>query len=131
LKTALFILAWNRCGLSNECADSCVCQPQKSQEDVNEKIEKALLHKNLGNEFFKTGENTKALYEYHYAINYINGLKSSGANEDQCTDIDDLMVTCNSNMAAVFLKNGKPERAVTCCKKVLEIDDRNIKGQLL
>jgi hypothetical protein len=31
---------------------------------------------------------------------------------------------------AVFLKNGKPERAVHCCKLVLGIDDNNVKGEL-
>ena len=88
-----------------------------------------MVHKNKGNEYFQAGENAKALYEYHFALNYLGGLQTSGANTDQTTDLNDLTATCNLNMAAVFLKTSKPDRAVRCCKIVLDLDDNNAKGE--
>lgn len=98
---------------------------QKSSK-IAEKIEKANKEKEEGNHFFKQGQNQEALKHYHQGLLNINGLV--GLDQKETSQVNEIKVTICNNMAAVYLKQRKHEKAITYCNKVLEIDKRNVKA---
>jgi len=47
---------------------------------------------------------------------------------DQATEIKELLKTVSLNMAACYLKTGKPQRAIEECNQVLSTDKENAKA---
>jgi len=47
---------------------------------------------------------------------------------EETKKVNEIKVSCNNNLAAVLLKDGKFERTIQCCNKVLEIEGNNVKA---
>jgi len=98
----------------------------QNHEQLEQKFAKAVVEKEEGNKFFKEGDSKKAAFHYHSALNYVNGLVSLSPEESK--KVNEIKVSCNNNLAAVLIKDGKFERSVQCCNKVLEIEGNNVKA---
>ncbi len=64
--------------------------------EIQTKLAKAVQQKELGNERVAANDLSKALYHYHYALNYANGLKENGATAAQKELIDALLASYES-----------------------------------
>ena len=72
-----------------------------------------------------------ALSKYHTAILYLKGLDTSQLNsrgvpsttikDEEKKKIKDILTAIHSNMAAVYLKEGKPEKALKSCQDALKL----------
>mmetsp|Transcript_11372 Transcript_11372/g.36375 ORF Transcript_11372/g.36375 Transcript_11372/m.36375 type:complete len:220 (+) Transcript_11372:73-732(+) len=95
-----------------------------------------------GNEMFKAGELGKAASKYRTVFAYVNGLvhSSDAMNQyatkaDRLTDeqqeaVTALKLSVNLNLAAVYIKQGKFDKAATVARKAIEIDADNAKAHL-
>jgi len=95
-------------------------------EDVPNKLDAAAKQKELGNEFFKTGDNKKALYHYNCAMMYLKGLV--GLQEMETKTMNQIKVACCNNMASVNIKEERWNRCITNCNQVLELERDNTKA---
>jgi hypothetical protein len=74
--------------------------------EIQVKIAKGVQQKELGNQQMAANNHKKALYHYHYALNYANGMKENGATDEQKVLIDALLASY-AERRAVVTKNGK------------------------
>lgn len=96
-----------------------------------------------GNQFFMAGELKKAAKQYRTVFAFVNGLvspnddmakyNSAGSDEltltaEQGMESTALKVSCYSNLAAVHLKLGMPEKAAGYCESALKIEPNNVKA---
>ncbi|KAB7498879.1 Tetratricopeptide repeat protein 9C [Armadillidium nasatum] len=111
------------------------------EEAIESKFEKAKELKLKGNEFFKSQNFKKALYQYHSALMYLKGvecdinpsvpfgetLKLSAEKED---NINVLNAEIQNNLAACFLKQNpiKYNRILECCKEAIKRQPDNLKA---
>lgn len=93
---------------------------------VPEKIEKAKAEKDRGNALFSKGEHKEALAAYHFAKLHIKGLMNVKPEEEE--EIKAVNLSCNLNMAAVYIKFGWWQKAITVATQVLETDPKNVKA---
>lgn len=104
------------------------------------KIAKAEELKAVGNEHFGKKEYQKAIKNYRYVFTYVNGLVSSGGDmaqyansgellstEDEAT-VNNLKLTCYSNLAACYVNIGNGAKALDCSRKALAIDKSHSKA---
>ncbi|KAF4317615.1 hypothetical protein BBO99_00005599 [Phytophthora kernoviae] len=111
---------------------------------VSEKIEQADLLKRQGNLLVKDGDFKRALTSYAKVFAYVNGLSVQGdamsqyaqgstdmsATADQGQEIQVLKAAVWSNMALCHLKiQTQPEKALSCCDKVLELEPTHSKAR--
>ena len=92
--------------------------------NVHEKIAAALAEKEKGNALFKAGRLNRAYKKYSDALDFIQ----YESDESEKTRIEEIKVTCNSNMSAVKLQKKEYSEVLKLVKKVLEIDSKNIKA---
>jgi len=97
-----------------------------ASSDIDAKLEKAANEKDQGNSCFKSGDTKGALYHYHLALLCVKGLH--GENDTQKKQREDIHTTVNNNMAAVYIKEAKFEKAINCCTEVLNRDPNNTKA---
>jgi peptidylprolyl isomerase len=90
-----------------------------------EKIEQCTLAKDQGNTFFKQGQWPEAAEQYTAGTKYLSS--TWGAEEEQDT-VKQLNISLYSNLAAVQLKLGNPQKAAEAAQKVLEWDDKHPKA---
>jgi tetratricopeptide (TPR) repeat protein len=93
---------------------------------VPQKIESAKAEKDRGNALFTKGEFKDALAAYHYAKLHIKGLMNLNTEEQEA--IKAVELSCNLNMAQVYIKFGWWQKAVTVSTQVLEQDPNNVKA---
>jgi tetratricopeptide (TPR) repeat protein len=93
---------------------------------VPEKIEKARSEKDRGNSLFQQGQFKDALAAYHYAKLYVKGLMNLKPEESEA--IKAIELSCNLNMAAVYIKFEWWQKAITVASQVLETDASNVKA---
>ena len=93
---------------------------------VPEKIEKAKAEKDKGNELFQQGEHKQALASYHYAKLYVKGLVN--LTDEEKSAIKAVELSCNLNMAAVYIKFQWWQKAISASTSVLESDPNNVKA---
>mmetsp|Transcript_24052 Transcript_24052/g.33721 ORF Transcript_24052/g.33721 Transcript_24052/m.33721 type:complete len:213 (+) Transcript_24052:97-735(+) len=98
----------------------------KPTENVDQKLETAAKEKEEGNKSFKAGDHKKAVYYYHRALLYVNGM--NGLSFWQTKTMNEIKVACNNNMAACYLKEEKWNKAIQCCTQVLNIEKENVKA---
>ncbi|CEG36879.1 FKBP-type peptidyl-prolyl cis-trans isomerase [Plasmopara halstedii] len=114
------------------------------QLSVAEKVEQANLLKRQGNLYVKKGEPKRALASYAKVFAYVNGLSVAGdamsqyaqgavgvtATKAEGDQIQDIKIAVWANMALCHLKLGEqPERALSCCDKVLELEPQHSKAR--
>jgi len=100
--------------------------PVGKSSSPEEKLQIALKSKEKGNEFFKTGDLSKALYQWYTALNYVNGLYGLSKHQEKAAN--ELKLTIYNNMATAHIKQGKHDKAIAELNKVLEIDSHNVKA---
>ncbi|KAG0266357.1 hypothetical protein BG011_002476 [Mortierella polycephala] len=112
-------------------------------DTIQEKLNAALVNKDLGNESFKQGDIKKALTHYHLAVFGLSGLDNQlsgmpvlaarqvekGATDDQKSEIKTNLAIIYSNMGACHLKNANYKRAIVVCTDALKHDPNNVKAK--
>ncbi|KAF9194900.1 hypothetical protein BGZ51_007120 [Haplosporangium sp. Z 767] len=110
---------------------------------IQEKMNAALVNKDLGNESYKQGDIKKALTQYHLAVFGLSGLDNQlsgmpvlsahqsdkGVTDSQKTEIKTNLAITYSNMGACHLKNGNYKRAIAVCTDALKHDPNNVKAK--
>ncbi|KAF4030927.1 Tetratricopeptide repeat [Phytophthora infestans] len=119
-------------------------KPRLGPLSVADKVEQAELLKRQGNLHVKQGELKRALASYAKVFAYVNGLSVAGdsmsqyaqgaagmtATQQQGSQIQAVKVAVWANMALCYLKLGtQPERALSCCDKVLELEPQHNKAR--
>jgi tetratricopeptide (TPR) repeat protein len=119
-------------------------KPRMGMLSVDEKVEQAELLKRQGNLLVKQGELKRALAAYAKVFAYVNGLSVAGdamsqyaqssagmsATPEQGSQIQAVKVAVWANMALCHIKLGQhPERALSSCDKVLELDPQHSKAR--
>ncbi|PRP79226.1 hypothetical protein PROFUN_12764 [Planoprotostelium fungivorum] len=94
--------------------------------DIPQKIAKAQSFKEEGNKFVKSGETPKAFFQYHQALMYINGINGSSDEEKQ--QINSIKLPIQNNLAMLYVKQEKWEKAIKACTEALQIDKDNVKA---
>ncbi|EGG14852.1 hypothetical protein DFA_10725 [Cavenderia fasciculata] len=90
------------------------------------KILQAYQYKEKGAEYFKNGDFVKAIQQYHFAKNYINGLMD--LTDDKTREIDDLKNVLLNNIAVCLIKQNKFDRALVHLTEVIATDPDNVKA---
>ncbi|KAG1688898.1 hypothetical protein DVH05_002982 [Phytophthora capsici] len=119
-------------------------KPRLGPLSVAEKLEQAEMLKRQGNLYVKKGEFKRALTSYAKVFAYVNGLSVTGdamaqyaqgaagmtATQEEGGHIQAVKVAVWSNMALCHLKLAtQPERALSCCDKVLEVEPHHSKAR--
>jgi len=110
-------------------------RPETLQDTINH----ALKEKEEGNKYWAKGAWRKANKAYNKALAYLTGSHNQESDEEEETSILDegdemntqiiqLKTTLNLNLAATFLKLKQPNKAFISCQKVLEFDNKSVKG---
>eukprot|EP01094_Clydonella_sp_ATCC50884_P024094 TRINITY_DN5953_c1_g1_i2.p1 TRINITY_DN5953_c1_g1~~TRINITY_DN5953_c1_g1_i2.p1 ORF type:complete len:241 (+),score=95.30 TRINITY_DN5953_c1_g1_i2:109-723(+) len=107
-------------------------------QSIADKIADAAALKQSGNEHFKAGALSKALYDYHIGWLHLKGLSGSVSmvpesarqevSGEETQQIKDLTISIHLNMAAVHLKQEKFEKVIEDCNVLLALDSSNVKG---
>jgi len=116
---------------------------------ITEKLEKARMYKQKGNDFFKQQQLKKAIQSYHSGLLYMKGINHDFlpstnkildpmaatrapvvVSEEDKIHVQQLTADLQNNLAACLLKQDpvKYERVVDCCKQVTELTPTNTKG---
>mmetsp|Transcript_43595 Transcript_43595/g.83175 ORF Transcript_43595/g.83175 Transcript_43595/m.83175 type:complete len:190 (-) Transcript_43595:247-816(-) len=106
---------------------------------IQQKIDTAAQRKIEGNEAFKAGDLETAMRCYHEIKLYISGLDNAdgkvptgpttkAVTEEQKATIQDLMLSHNLNLAAIYVKKEKYEKGERVCSEALKIKPDNVKG---
>jgi FK506-binding protein 4/5 len=108
-----------------------------------EKYNDAQLKKNQGNELFKQEKYQRALKKYKKCLDLINdigegggGAGAGGGQEEEKSilkeheqDIKELKISCNNNLAMVYIKLKEYIDAISKCDEIItKIDSNNIKA---
>merc|ERR1712137_344253 len=106
-------------------------------------VRKISEYKETGNELFRAGEFSKALFQYHCAYLYIQEIKKTGENkmvsmirsgvadeptEEEAQILKESSLSIFNNMSAVYVKQEKHKKAVEFATKALEIEPNNVKA---
>jgi peptidylprolyl isomerase len=104
----------------------------KDKESMNdgEKYDAALKLKDEGNDQFKNGSFSRALYKYEEALGMVDDVAGALDEDDAALmeKVKDLVSTCHLNAAMVQIKLEKWSDAVKHCSKVLATDANNVKA---
>eukprot|EP00753_Platysulcus_tardus_P013784 PLAT3861.2.p1 GENE.PLAT3861.2~~PLAT3861.2.p1 ORF type:complete len:295 (-),score=140.69 PLAT3861.2:45-929(-) len=105
-----------------------------------EKIEEGVRLKTLGNEAFAAGDYSRAVRMYTRVFLYVRGLlgesnslarysrRSELLSAEQEALVASINLGCYNNLAACYLKLGKPGKALENAKKALAADEGNVKA---
>eukprot|EP00475_Leptophrys_vorax_P046006 TRINITY_DN972_c0_g1_i1.p1 TRINITY_DN972_c0_g1~~TRINITY_DN972_c0_g1_i1.p1 ORF type:complete len:451 (-),score=180.04 TRINITY_DN972_c0_g1_i1:44-1396(-) len=99
---------------------------ERWEMDVKEKVDVAIAEKERGNEFYKMGKLKRAFKKYKAAVEFIQ-YESNIKEEDVKKKADDLKFSCNSNMAAVKLREKDFQEVIKLSAKALEIHSTDVK----
>jgi FKBP-type peptidyl-prolyl cis-trans isomerase len=99
---------------------------ERWEMDVKEKVDVAIAEKERGNEFYKIGKLKRAFKKYKAAVEFIQ-YESNIKEEDVKKRADDLKFGCNSNMAAVKLREKDYVEVIKLSAKALEIHENDVK----
>ena len=104
-----------------------VTNPKETYDmTVPEKIEAARMHKEKGNKAYKEGKFIRAIAKYEAALRPIDYDKNF--DDDLKKESKEMKKIIWLNIAAVALKLKDYSKAITNCRKVLEIEPTNIKA---
>lgn len=109
---------------------------------VSEKINQGIRIKSEGNKYFKDHRYKKAIVTYNKVFAFITGLGSSGDAMSQYSsalnitlptdkeqeEINELSVTCFSNISNCYLKLNEMEKTVEYCTKAIAINQAHLKS---
>eukprot|EP00760_Papus_ankaliazontas_P018859 PhM_4_TR17726/c0_g1_i1/m.63508 len=107
-------------------------------------MEKALQCKDQGNALLKAGEYSKASFQYHLVYMHIgqfvaksdDGFASMAmqrqpqASDEQKDEVRKVLIASYNNLVLAKLNEGKLNRVLELCPKVLDIDPNNTKVRL-
>lgn len=103
-------------------------------DNIESKLQNGIDLKSQGNVFFKAANYTEALKSFHFALCALRGLDGSAfqfskpIDPDTKRKVQEAMAHVHTNMAAVYLKQGKPDKAIAATAKVLETDHKHVKA---
>eukprot|EP01118_Nematostelium_gracile_P008630 TRINITY_DN2861_c0_g1_i1.p1 TRINITY_DN2861_c0_g1~~TRINITY_DN2861_c0_g1_i1.p1 ORF type:complete len:461 (+),score=175.22 TRINITY_DN2861_c0_g1_i1:103-1383(+) len=103
-------------------------EKEKSSWDMSfdEKLETANKRKTEGNKLFQEQKFERAQKKYKKSLDFFQ--YDSNLQEDQKAKANELRVPCYLNIAACNMKKLQYKEAIENCKKVLEIDPKNVKA---
>jgi len=108
---------------SSEDSDSSV--EDMATEDCTDRLAKAVSHKEEGNTFFKSGDLEKAGRSYRRGAAALKGLNENNTGDDQ---VRSLLLSLQTNLSMVCLKQGKHAMSRDVASKALDVDARNVKA---
>jgi len=98
---------------------------EEEEVDPMKIIAQAIQHKEEGNEFFKTGDLTKASRSYRKGTSILQKHIPNSSQEEQ---IKALLISLQTNLSMVSYKLDKFQQSRDVANKVLELDSSNIKA---
>ena len=96
-----------------------------SDEPITNRISKALSLKEEGNVHFKSGELERAVRSYRRGTSALKSLNEKNTGDSQ---VRALLLSLQTNLSLVCLKQGKAKMSRDVASKALEIDETNIKA---
>jgi peptidyl-prolyl isomerase D len=96
----------------------------KDEWEFEELLTAAEEIRQLGNELFKASKVQEAVKKYEKALRYL----SHNTDQANAATLGEKKVPCYSNTAMCYLKLEKWVKAKDACDKLLEIDNKNVKG---
>lgn len=106
--------------------------------EVAGKLQIGRTKKDEADKAFKAGDIKTAIFRYHEALLYLNGLDKSalpgykapepGDQEKEKSEIDDLLEKVHSNMSACHIKNSNWKRALESAEKAIAKNEKNYKA---
>ncbi|XP_066519466.1 peptidyl-prolyl cis-trans isomerase FKBP5 [Hoplias malabaricus] len=94
--------------------------------DLNEKLEKAVLVKQKGTQYFKAGRYYHAVIQYQRIVSWLE--MECGIGKEQQQDIQALLLVAHLNLALCYLRLREYSQTVENCNKVMELDSENEKA---
>ncbi|TRY55055.1 hypothetical protein DNTS_020783 [Danionella cerebrum] len=94
--------------------------------DLNEKLERALLVKQKGTQYFKAGRYSYAVIQYQQMVNWLE--MEGGTQREQHQNIQALLLVAHLNLALCYLRLREYSQTVENCNKVMELDPENEKA---
>ncbi|KAL7832884.1 hypothetical protein SRHO_G00299020 [Serrasalmus rhombeus] len=94
--------------------------------DLNEKLEKAVLVKQKGTQYFKSGRYYHAVIQYQRIVSWLE--MECGVGKEQQQAIQALLLVAHLNLALCYLRLREYSQTVENCNKVMELDSENEKA---
>ncbi|XP_051562717.1 peptidyl-prolyl cis-trans isomerase FKBP5-like isoform X1 [Myxocyprinus asiaticus] len=94
--------------------------------DLKEKLERAVLVKQKGTQYFKAGRYNHAVIQYQRIVTWLE--MECGAGKEQLQAIQALLLVAHLNLALCYLRLREYSQTVENCDKVMELDPENEKA---
>ena len=94
--------------------------------DLKEKLERAVLVKQKGTQYFKAGRYNYAVIQYQRIVNWLE--MECGNGKEQLQAIQALLLVAHLNLALCYLRLREYSQTVENCNKVMELDPENEKA---
>ncbi|XP_056606799.1 peptidyl-prolyl cis-trans isomerase FKBP5 isoform X1 [Triplophysa dalaica] len=94
--------------------------------DLKEKLERAVLVKQKGTQYFKAGRYSHAVIQYQQIVTWLE--MECGSGTEQLQAIQSLMLVAHLNLALCYLRLREYSKTVENCDKVMELDTDNEKA---
>ena len=105
--------------------DQSTTSTEKIEKDPTEIITQALIHKDEGNNSFKSGDLTKASRSYRKGTSLLKPLNSDNLGDEQ---VKELLVNLQTNLSMVCFKQEKYQQSKEIASKALSIKSDNVKA---
>ena len=105
--------------------DNNTTSTEEIEKDPTEIITQALIHKDEGNNSFKSGDLTKASRSYRKGTSLLKPLNSDNLGDEQ---VKELLVNLQTNLSMVCFKQEKYQQSKEIASKVLSIKSDNVKA---
>ncbi|KAG1942742.1 peptidyl-prolyl cis-trans isomerase FKBP5 [Pimephales promelas] len=94
--------------------------------DLNEKLERVVLVKQKGTQYFKTGLYNHAVIQYQQIVNWLE--MECGTDKEHLQAIQSFLLVAHLNLALCYLRLREYSQTVDNCNKVMELDPENEKA---
>jgi len=95
------------------------------QVDATSLILQAVSLKEAGNDHFKSGNLTEASRSYRKGTSLLKNLNNQNTGDDQ---VKALLLSLQTNLSMVCLKQNKPKQSRDIASKALSVDSKNVKA---
>jgi len=96
-----------------------------SVTDPTELIMKAVTHKETGNDHFRSGKLDLACRSYRQGTSLLKKINKDNTGDEQ---VKALLLSLQTNLSMMFLKQNKPRQSRDVATKALSVDSTNVKA---